>query len=547
MQATALKWVERRTSAIRRSRFAFAAGVLAVVLCIAVLAGHLSSRPLRDYMQAAINDRLKGYTADIAEVHLHPLTFSITVQGLRLRQDAHPEPPVLVLPQLDAGVHWRALLSLRLVAHFVLDEPRLYVNREQLLHEAADPRSLRSKGWQEALLAIYPLTVNELRIDDGSLTYVDAESDHPLQITRLQLLATNIRNVRAPESDYPSPIHVDAAVFEQGRLRIDGKANFLAVPHPGVDAELEVAGIPLGELRQIAAQTNLQVKGGRLAALGRVEYGPKVSDVRLRRLEIDGVAIDYVHSPETEAAEARRLEQLERTAADVADRRTGSLVVDELTIRDSTLGYVDRMRQPGYRAYLSEAHVNVRGFSNQPGADKTHLLIYGKFMGAGESWLNLWLRPRRQDPELDLSAQIESTPLKAMNDLFRTYGAFDVAAGWFSFYSQIRVENRHIDGYVKPFFTDVEVYDLRQDADKALFRQLYEGLVGGLATLLENRRGQVATEAEVRGRAKNPELSTWEVIVNFVRNAFFKAILPGFEKAVTGDDRLEGSAPSPPS
>jgi hypothetical protein len=104
--------------------------------------------------------------------------------------------------------------------------------------------------------------------------------------------------------------------------------------------------------------------------------------------------------------------------------------------------------------------------------------------------------------------------------------------GTFSFYSQLDVANGRIDGYIKPLFADVHVYDRRQDSEKAVFQQLYEALVGGVAGLLENRNQQIATEASVTGQASSPEMSTWEVILNLVRNAFFKAILPGFDKAV---------------
>jgi hypothetical protein len=40
----------------------------------------------------------------------------------------------------------------------------------------------------------------------------------------------------------------------------------------------------------------------------------------------------------------------------------------------------------------------------------------------------------------------------------------------------------------------------------------------------------VATEVEISGPLDDPEMSTWEIIVGLVRNAFFQAILPGFER-----------------
>ncbi|MEP6601344.1 MAG: hypothetical protein ABJB49_05975, partial [Nitrospirota bacterium] len=106
--------------------------------------------------------------------------------------------------------------------------------------------------------------------------------------------------------------------------------------------------------------------------------------------------------------------------------------------------------------------------------------------------------------------------------------------GVFSFYSELSVKNGSIQGYIKPLFKDMKVYDRRQDKEKSLFHQLYEGLVGGVAKLLQNRpRAEVATKIEISGPVENPKTSTWETVVNLIRNAFIKAILPGFERQVT--------------
>jgi len=44
-------------------------------------------------------------------------------------------------------------------------------------------------------------------------------------------------------------------------------------------------------------------------------------------------------------------------------------------------------------------------------------------------------------------------------------------------------------------------------------------------------RGEVATVATISGKLENPKTSTWEAIFGLIQNAFFKSILPGFEKA----------------
>jgi len=100
-------------------------------------------------------------------------------------------------------------------------------------------------------------------------------------------------------------------------------------------------------------------------------------------------------------------------------------------------------------------------------------------------------------------------------------------------YAELSVKNGMIQGYIKPLFRDLDVYDKRQDKVKNLFRKLYEGLVGGVSKLLENTpRDEVATKAEISGRLDDPHTSTWQIIVRLIQNAFFKAILPGFDREV---------------
>ena len=521
-----------------------AATVAVTVVGLIAAAGRLVDEPLRQRLEATLNARLAGYTVRLPELDVHPLRFSLTLHGLTVRQAAHPEPPVIVIDTLDAGVHWRALLHRRLVADFALDGVRLYINRPQLLQEADDAVALEDKGWQQALEAIYPLKINQFRVTDGAFTYVDDDRQHPLEITRTTFLATNIRNVRFPDRTYPSPIHLAAVVFDRGRLRLDGRANFLAVPHAGVNAHVELSDVPLQRLKPVAAHANVHISGGTLAAMaGQIEYAPTVQAVHLQDLRIEDVAVDYVHSPQTEAAEARRIETVKEAAGELADRPTVSATIDRLTLRNASVGYVDQTRTPTYRIFLSAANLDVHDLANRPDGKAAGVSLTGYFMGTGQSQLEALFRPRRRNPELEVAMQIEKAQMRAMNDLFRAYGDFDVVGGTFSFYSELQIKNRQISGYVKPLFADIDVYDRRQDRDKALFQQLYEGLVGGVGGLLENRRDQIATEAAVRGMADAPELSTWEVVVNLVRNAFFKAILPGFDRAVRDAGTSAGDQP----
>ena len=107
--------------------------------------------------------------------------------------------------------------------------------------------------------------------------------------------------------------------------------------------------------------------------------------------------------------------------------------------------------------------------------------------------------------------------------------------GEFEFYSQLRIKNGHIDGYVKPLFSNLKVYDPEQDRQKSFFHKLYEIFVGGVAKVLESHKTKdVATQANISGEVGSAKASVWQIIGKAFENAFIKAILPGFERVVAG-------------
>ncbi|MGA9724434.1 MAG: hypothetical protein WBQ86_18380 [Candidatus Binatus sp.] len=90
-----------------------------------------------------------------------------------------------------------------------------------------------------------------------------------------------------------------------------------------------------------------------------------------------------------------------------------------------------------------------------------------------------------------------------------------------------------MNGYVKPLFTDVKVYDTQKDAKKPILHQVYELAIGGAAKLLKNRSTQqVATKVDISGPINTPNLSAWQAIGQFLTNAFVNAIVPGFDHEV---------------
>ncbi|MBI1922012.1 MAG: DUF748 domain-containing protein [Geobacter sp.] len=512
-------------------------GIVASITFMVFIASFLLDEPLRRTIEEEMNKSLKGYSVRVPKLHLQLVGFTTTIRGLTVIQNANPKPPVAYFPLLRFSIQWREILEGRLVAELDVERPELSINLPQLRSEVTEKVKLKERGWQQALEAIYPLKINKLSVSDGSITYIDQDPKRPLQLTRLNLKATNIRNVRVQEKVYPSTFHLDTAIFGTGRGEIDGRANILGEPYPGVNAKLELKDIPLDYFKPVISRANLSIRKGIFSASGEVEYAPTVKNVHLKELMARDMEIDYIHDPRTAVAEKRRAAKV-RKAAKKADEAGMRLRIDELKLKKSTFGMVNMNARHPYRVFLADTDLTVANISSKYSQGPVRLDMRGKFMGSGATSLDARFRPDKAGPDFDLRVRIDNTRMTDMNDLLRTYGDFDVAGGRFSLYSDMRVRKGRISGYVKPFFREMDVYDRRQDRKKKFFHQMYEMMVGGAAGILESWQwDSVATRADVSGSLATPRVSTWQVVVRLVQNAFFKAILPGFEREVARKQR----------
>jgi hypothetical protein len=95
------------------------------------------------------------------------------------------------------------------------------------------------------------------------------------------------------------------------------------------------------------------------------------------------------------------------------------------------------------------------------------------------------------------------------------------------------VKQGNLDGYVKPLFSNLKVYDYHQDKGKPLAKQALKLVVGAAAHLFKNRTtSDVATNIQLSGKLNQPNISTWQALGQVLENAFIKAILPGFDRNI---------------
>ena len=503
---------------------------LGVLIVLIAIASFLVDEPMRRAMERQMNERMKGYTAHIERLSFHPLGFGVTLYDMTLSQDAHPDPPVFSVKQLDASVEWKALLRARLVANFRLEEPKIHVNVAHLRQEMKDPTPLKDHGWQQAVEAIYPLKIDELAIVNGEVVYVDDGPFEPLRVTDIDATVTNIRNVHSRDREYPSTFDASAVVFGSGGLSIEGNADFLKEPYLGVKGDVALKNVPLDYFKPVTNRYDLTVKGGTLTADGLIEYAPTVKIVDLRDAQVRGVKIDYVHTPKNEGIAQKAAEKTAETARKTGNRDDLLVRAKHVRVTESEVGVIDKSSDPPFRVFLTAVNLDIENVTNQKSEGLGKMKLTGRFMGSGRTSAQLTI-PDPKGPDFDFALQVEDVDMRAMNPLLKRYGKFDVVQGNFSLYSELKGRKGTVTGYVKPLFKDVKAYDPEQDRDKSFVKRLYERLVTGVSKLLKNPpREEVATKIDVGGRIDQPQTSTIQAVLNLLRNAFIKAIMPGLEQ-----------------
>lgn len=508
--------------------FWWAAGPLALLLVIVVAVSFIDE-PLRVYAEREMNHRLPAYMVRIGALDLHPMSLSLDLENITVSQKDRADPPIAAISKLHGSLEWSALLSGRVVTDQLIEHPVIHFLRPQAEKELEESPE-QKQSWQELLLAMHEVQLNEVRITDGDVTYRDDATSKPLHLTELNVLAKNIRNVRSAPFQYPSHLQIEMVVFDKGRFDLDGQADFFAEPFMALNADVTLTNVTLADLSPLTAHRQVHLAQGVLSAECQVELSSMAQQMRFTTLSLRDVKADFVHAAKTRQKEKDTGKKVAQVADKASNHPTLLVRIDRGKIENSEFGLINTATDPSYRVFLADTDIELENWSNQLSEGTAIVRLTGMLMGAGETQIGGAFRPETRSPDFDLSVKVRRAPIKSLNQLLRAYGGFDVASGLFSVYSEMTVQNGKVSGYLKSLFKNVKAYDPPQDQDKGLLQKIFEKTVNVASDLLKNTpREEVATRTQMSGPVENPQASTWEMVVTLFRNAFFDAVLPGLE------------------
>lgn len=219
--------------------------------------------------------------------------------------------------------------------------------------------------------------------------------------------------------------------------------------------------------------------------------------------------------------------------------------ITDFTVTEGEIHFVAPERKPPVDIFIRDVHVQARGLRNRPdldsGEQQATILVEAITPGNGKLALSSELEPLAPDPRFHLKLKIEKLSLPAVNQFLLAYGNVDVSSGEFTGYLEMVARDKHYQGYLKPFFENLN-FKSAADAEKSLFARLWEKMVSGLAALVKNNdTEQVALRIPFEGDFGDTKIETWESIKTLFRNGFIRALAEGLD----GHPRPKGNAEKP--
>src|SRR6476659_1738247 len=399
--------------------------VLSLLVLIVVITAFVADEPLRRYVEDKANSLLPGFHVTIGAFDLHPLTLSADLRDVVVRQDIHPDPPVLSIPHVTADAQLVPLFSGQVGADLRVETPAFAINKRHVeglfRRKGAEAPDDHGEPWQDRLRAAMAFR-GTFYVNNGHLTYDEGKTaSEPFQIDRIDVEVQNVTNRPEENQEYPSKLRIHAQFPDQSQMGLEGRANLLALPVPRVEADLKVDHLQLKNLLPIAGRYNVQCTTGALDLNGRVKYSTEATIVAINDLRLQDAKIDYVHSAATNSKEVQRARKVAEKAKSAPKDSTTRVKVEHGKVINSELGFINKATDPDYRVFVSDMDMDVENLSNRLEEGTGIVKITGKFMGSGFLEANGTFRPEKPRPDFNQSVKIVRTKVESFNNILRAY------------------------------------------------------------------------------------------------------------------------------
>lgn len=193
--------------------------------------------------------------------------------------------------------------------------------------------------------------------------------------------------------------------------------------------------------------------------------------------------------------------------------------------------------QPNVDLFIRHAKVSATRLRNRPGERvggefPAEITVEGESLGGGNLKMRLESDPLAARPHFHLSLKLDNVNLPALNESLRAYANVDVGRGTFRLVGEMAGRAGGFQGYVKPFFEDLDFRTL-EDKDKGTGARIWKRIVAGAAWVVKAKaRDQVATRVPFEGKFGDAKFGLFATVANLFRHGFIRAFDPTVEGSI---------------
>jgi hypothetical protein len=241
--------------------------------------------------------------------------------------------------------------------------------------------------------------------------------------------------------------------------------------------------------------------------------------------------LNFVLGPSVEQSQAGQGVDWRKTVDDLFPFQ-----INRTAVHDGEIHFRTFHTEPPVNVYLHHVELVALNLTNAEGREGSRvatLTVHGIPMNAGMLRARVKLDPfaETRTPSFEFAGEVTGTDLTQWNDFLKAYGKFDVKRGTFSVFSELKADQGRFEGYVKPFFGDVDVVDVKKDLEqKGLFGTIWQMIVGATDEVFQDQsHDRVATRIPISGTVNDPKIGFWTTLGNVVKNAFIQSLVPRLE------------------
>ena len=202
-----------------------------------------------------------------------------------------------------------------------------------------------------------------------------------------------------------------------------------------------------------------------------------------------------------------------------------------LEVSNLKVKFIDRGRPLSPQMLLEKVHLVAHDFKTKPqqsGDLPARITLQGHFAGGGDLSVDASGDSTASDPTFHAAVEIKAMELVPMHDFLQSYALVDVKRGQFELYVEATAKGGHYEGYVKPFFRDLE-FKAVPNPEKNFIQNAAVKVASAAQDLLKNKEDKVATKAPFQGDFSDNHVDLWVTVENLLRNAFVNALREGFD------------------